>query len=106
MKNPEKAAKISRRNYKNRKEKYGLKYLNNLANKSNKTWRKKFPEKRSAHQAVYRALRKGTLKKSICEVCGVKKVEAHHSNYSKPLDVIWLCTFHHNKFGKGLPKLF
>lgn len=33
----------------------------------------------------------GRIMKKPCNVCGENKVEAHHSNYSRPLDVIWLC---------------
>jgi hypothetical protein len=28
-------------------------------------------------------------------VCGAKKSVAHHEDYKKPLDVIWLCQEHH-----------
>ena len=34
-----------------------------------------------------------------CEVCG-EKAEAHHDNYSKPLDVRWLCFKHHREHHK------
>jgi hypothetical protein len=48
-----------------------------------------------ARTAVGNAVRDRRLKKLPCEVCGVGKVEAHHSDYKKPLDVIWLCFKHH-----------
>jgi hypothetical protein len=59
-------------------------------------WRKKNPIKHKAHRAVYTALRSGFIKKSPCEICGDKKVEAHHIDYEKPLDVIWYCKTHHH----------
>lgn len=66
----------------------------------------RFPEKAAARDAAQRALRAGIIKRQPCEVCGVVhasaradgsrvKVEAHHDDYSKPLDVRWLCTEHH-----------
>lgn len=58
-------------------------------------YRKKYPEKALAHTAVNGALRKGVLHKLPCMVCGCPKSEAHHDDYSKPLDVIWLCPAHH-----------
>jgi hypothetical protein len=58
------------------------------------SWRRRHPEKTAAHRAVYVALRNGTLKKKPC-FCGEKKVEAHHHDYRKPLDVVWLCKPHH-----------
>ena len=57
-------------------------------------WRLKNPERNKAHRAVFTALRNGSLKKEFC-FCGEKKVEAHHENYSKPLEVEWLCKIHH-----------
>lgn len=49
----------------------------------------------SAYSKVAYALRAGTIKRSPCEKCGMKKVEAHHDNYCEPLKVRWLCVKHH-----------
>ena len=46
---------------------------------------------------VARAVRKGTLIKLACEVCGNVKSQGHHEDYSKPLEVIWLCSVHHKE---------
>src|SRR5262245_21975335 len=48
-----------------------------------------------AHRALSRAIKKGILKRLPCEVCGDRKTQGHHADYSKPLDVIWLCASHH-----------
>jgi hypothetical protein len=53
-------------------------------------------EKRAATNMVNNAIRDGRLQKQPCAICGDKKVEAHHYDYSKPLDVIWLCKKHHS----------
>lgn len=57
----------------------------------------KFPERLAARQAVRIALRNGALKGKPCEECGDEKSQAHHPDYSKPLDVKWLCRSCHNK---------
>jgi hypothetical protein len=54
------------------------------------------PEKVAAREAVQKAIRKGLLTEQPCEECGAK-AQAHHEDYSKPLDVIWLCPIHHKK---------
>jgi hypothetical protein len=61
-------------------------------------WRKDNPEGYRAHTAVEYALRTGRLVKGPCEVCGDPKVHGHHDDYSKPLDVRWLCALHHHRF--------
>lgn len=58
-------------------------------------WRRQNPEKYLAHVAVQRALMNGQLVKSSCEICGNLAVDAHHSDYSRPLEVRWLCRQHH-----------
>lgn len=54
---------------------------------------KKFPEKRMAQDTVGRAVRQGKLARpDQCSLCGTScKPEAHHHDYSKRLDVTWLC---------------
>lgn len=58
------------------------------------------PEKLLAKRSVYRAVRYGRLlKPNACSNCGKKCVpEAHHRDYSKPLEVIWLCRQCHFDF--------
>lgn len=55
----------------------------------------RFPDKNKARQKVCYAKRRGKLVEQPCEICGALKVMAHHEDYSKPLDVIWLCPKHH-----------
>lgn len=59
------------------------------------TYRHKHPHKRRAHNQVAYAVRTGKLTKLPCEMCGNPKSEAHHDDYSKPLDVRWLCRLCH-----------
>jgi hypothetical protein len=65
----------------------------------------KSPEKVAARDKVSNAVRDGRLFKKPCEVCSKKKVEAHHPDYSKPLDVKWLCTKHHKELHRKAQSL-
>lgn len=58
-----------------------------------KEWQKRNPEKRKAHLKVYYAVKTGKLiRPDKCENCGaIGPVQAHHHDYSKPLDVEWIC---------------
>ncbi|KKK91601.1 hypothetical protein LCGC14_2711310 [marine sediment metagenome] len=48
---------------------------------------------------VFRAVHSGQLMREPCEKCGsTKMVEAHHDDYSRPLDVRWLCHVCHMGF--------
>ena len=81
-------AKISQKKYfqtENGREKYkqqGLKLM------------KKYPEKARARSLLSNAVCEGKIirpdKCSLCGCCDVK-IEAHHPDYSKPYDVIWVC---------------
>lgn len=54
---------------------------------------------RKVHILVCLAVKEGKLlKPNFCENCGEKKdLQGHHEDYSKPLDVIWLCFLCHCK---------
>ena len=52
-------------------------------------------EKLDAHQEVHKQIKKGVLIRQPCGECGIEKAHAHHFDYSKPLQVEWLCASHH-----------
>lgn len=57
----------------------------------------RYPEKEAARKVFRAAVDSGRLVAGPCEVgqgcAGV--IEGHHDDYSKPLEVRWLCKFHH-----------
>lgn len=62
-------------------------------------YRKKNRAKIQARAKVRRAMLKGEVEKQPCHFCGSEKaVEAHHEDYSKPLDVFWFCRPCHAKY--------
>lgn len=85
-----------------------LEYHRNYRKKNEKKlkayWRKYRKKYRSrngtkkdqARDKVKWAISKGKLIKKNCEVCGIENTEAHHPDYSKPLEVKWLCRKHHH----------
>ena len=64
---------------------------------SAKEWASSNTEKRKAHWKVKDAIRKGTMIRQACVVCGDVKSHGHHEDYGKPLEVVWLCVEHHKK---------
>jgi len=50
-----------------------------------------------AYKAYIQALKDGSLIRQPCEVCGSLHSEGHHTDYSKPLEVQWLCRKHHKQ---------
>ena len=74
-------------------------------NKARQNWTDKNPKKANAASLAKYAIQKGLLIRKPCEVCEEVKVDAHHPDYDKPLDVMWLCRLHHvawhNKHGEG-----
>ena len=66
-------------------------------------------EHRRTNLIVQQAIARGVLIPEPCEVCGVfgkddkgiRRVDAHHCDYNKPLDVRWLCREHHIEWHKN-----
>ena len=64
-------------------------------------WTIKNSNRKAASQMVNNALKSGRIKKSPCEVCGsTYRIHGHHEDYSKPLEVRWLCPKHHREVHK------
>ena len=58
----------------------------------------RYPERIKAREQVSYAKHKGKLIPKPCQVCGSEEnIEAHHPDYSKPLEVEWYCRFHHRR---------
>ncbi len=73
----------------------------NVTKEMRDRWAEKYPEKVKAGRTLRGAVRRGIIKRpSSCEDCGRDPgrnkaghslVQAHHDDYSKALDVKWLC---------------
>ena len=68
-------------------------YLSAAASKYRKT--EQFAIRRRAMARVHHAIQRGWLETQPCEKCGDVNAQAHHEDYSKPLEVVWLCSKHH-----------
>lgn len=92
----EKANARSRKWAKENREKHSL---------NAKRTRERNPERHKAHQYVNWAIKlKVLIKPENCSKCErIIDVEAHHKDYGKPLEVVWLCrTCHLKEHGKLL----
>lgn len=76
-----------------------------------KRWEARNPERAhmgdQARYAVAKAIRHGVLARpAICEQCGIsgKAIEGAHHDYSRPLDVRWLCKSCHSVWDHADPK--
>jgi hypothetical protein len=59
--------------------------------------KKRFPEKFAARSILQSAVRRGKIKRLPCVVCGDRNSHGHHTDYGKPLEVVWLCRKHHRE---------
>lgn len=55
--------------------------------------------------AFSKAMISGKLVKQPCEVCGELIVQGHHDDYTKPLQVRWLCGEHHRQLHKQYKRI-
>ena len=67
-----------------------------------KRWRQSDKRITKCHNAVVRAIRKGTLERLPCCVCGRVDTMAHHESYDRPLDVVFYCQPHHKERHKEM----
>jgi hypothetical protein len=53
--------------------------------------------RRMARAAINEAIKRGELKRpELCQWCGVTgRIDAHHTDYNRPLSVLWLCKHCH-----------
>ena len=67
-----------------------------------RAWRAEDKRRNVAHSSVARAIRSGELIRKPCSRCGEAKSVAHHEDYDKPLEVVWLCQPCHKQRHKEL----
>lgn len=68
------------------KKKYYIKHKSHILY-YNRLYKKVYPEIVNSHNLANRLI-KG---RKPCQMCGNLNGEKHHPDYSKPLDIIWLC---------------
>ncbi|MEO8297089.1 MAG: hypothetical protein ABI574_04700 [Burkholderiales bacterium] len=70
-------------------------------------WSAKHPERRRAQVELNNAVRDGRVTpwpvRALPECCS--KPEGHHPDYSRPLDVVWLCAQHHDEVHQANTKV-
>ena len=62
-----------------------------------KRWAENNKNKVASQRILQNAVKSGRIERRPCRACGATEVEAHHEDYSKPLDVVWLCDKHHKE---------
>lgn len=56
-----------------------------------RAWRQEDSRRGRAHSIVARAIKSGEIVRLSCIRCGNEKSIAHHDDYDKPLEIMWLC---------------
>ena len=111
VENPEKISQYQKKHYLENKEtrnqyqrEYYLKNKDEIDKKHNE-YNQNNPEKIKCHVAVREALRTGRIVKpnkcSNPNCNNTNKIESHHPDYSKELEVMWLCRSCHGLLRKN-----
>ena len=95
-----------------KRQKQRNKWMKNHAEKVKEYKKKynyrKYPQDKKSGKVLARwkvssAIKAGKLKRGKCTVCSSSKwIHAHHEDYSKPLEVVWLCPLHHSDVHKKI----
>ena len=76
---------------------------------THKSWKQDNPKKVKANRASYYQISIGNLVPQNCEICLKSPQETsicgHHCDYSKPLDITWLCKSCHTKVHQVVKEL-
>ena len=87
-----------------RNKKYYPKYAQRIK-EYNKKIRIEHSEVIKARAMVSNFLHAKKIEKKPCRVCGTGRSQAHHSDYLKPLEIIWLCPKHHKQLHQNILQL-
>ncbi|KKN53617.1 hypothetical protein LCGC14_0600480 [marine sediment metagenome] len=69
----------------------------NKHGENGKIYQKKHRLQCNVRMQTRRAITAGKLERKSCSVCGAENTHAHHDDYKKPFEVIWLCPTHHGE---------
>jgi len=97
---------LNTEDYRDRNRKYrerNRERINAKVRERSNAYRKAYLVQIRAKNRVYKARRLGKLIKEGCQFksknCG-GEINAHHCDYSKPLDIVWCCVKHHKAWHK------
>jgi hypothetical protein len=81
-----------------------LPHRKKLSTEITKKIREDLPHVYKAHTTLNNAIRDGKITKPlVCSICKKEKhLHGHHDDYSKPLDVEWMCAVCHKAFHRDL----
>lgn len=102
--NPDKCRAYEKSKPKSTPEQNRRKYVNKMKRIHGEDWQPAQPRtitkeertiRQKARELFKTAVRYGRITRQPCEVCGEPKTDGHHTDYDKPLEVVWLCRKHH-----------
>jgi len=108
IKNKEKLRQKAEQYYCNNKEYIDKKNKDNYRifikqrRDTNKLYRLNNPERIETNKLCYYAVSTSKIVKQPCIICHNTKAEGHHFDYTRPLDVMWLCRKHHKQTHNGV----
>ena len=73
-----------------------------VATELTKIWKEADARRRKCHNKVKTEIKAGRLNRDPCVRCGDTNSHAHHEDYDKPLDIVWLCPVCHKQRHKEI----